>query len=255
MTITPTRNRGSQGTLDVNNFDAIRISLASPEAIRSWSYGEVTKPETINYRTLKPEHGGLFCERIFGPTKDFECYCGKYKRVRHKGIVCDKCGVEVARSKVRRERMGHIELASPVSHIWFVKGTPSRLGLLLDISPRSLERVLYFAQFIVTSVDEHAKKRAIDHLLEERDREAARAEKDFADRAQALRDDLTAAEQQIAEEKDRKLAQLEEDRQTKADAIMQAAVEYQEELSDLVGKTARKGYRIGDELVVERGAV
>ena len=111
--------------------------LASPEQIRSWSYGEVTKPETINYRTLKPEKDGLFCEKIFGPTKDFECYCGKYKRVRYKGIVCDKCGVEVARSKVRRERMGHIELASPVSHIWFVKGTPSRIGLLLDISPRA----------------------------------------------------------------------------------------------------------------------
>src|SRR5437588_759798 len=127
--------------LEVNDFNAVRISLASPDQIRSWSYGEVTKPETINYRTLKPEKDGLFCEKIFGPTKDFECYCGKYKRVRYKGIKCDKCGVEVARSKVRRERMGHIELASPVSHIWFVKGTPSRLGLLLDISPRSLKRV------------------------------------------------------------------------------------------------------------------
>ena len=145
--------------LDVNNFDAIRISLASPEAIRSWSYGEVTKPETINYRTLKPEHGGLFCERIFGPTKDWECYCGKYKRIRHAGTVCDKCGVEVTRSKVRRERMGHIELAAPVAHIWYVKGTPSRLGLLLDISPRNLERVLYFASYLVTSVDEEARAR------------------------------------------------------------------------------------------------
>ena len=140
--------------LEVNDFNAVRISLASPSQIRSWSYGEVTKPETINYRTLKPEKDGLFCEKIFGPTKDFECYCGKYKRVRYKGIKCDKCGVEVARSKVRRERMGHIELASPVSHIWFVKGTPSRLGLLLDISPRSLERVLYFAQYIIVSVNE-----------------------------------------------------------------------------------------------------
>ena len=114
--------------LEVNDFNAVRISLASPEQVRSWSYGEVTKPETINYRTLKPEKDGLFCEKIFGPQKDFECYCGKYKRVRYKGIVCDKCGVEVARSKVRRERMGHIELASPVAHIWFVKGTPSRLA-------------------------------------------------------------------------------------------------------------------------------
>jgi DNA-directed RNA polymerase subunit beta' len=131
--------------LEVNDFSAVRISLASPEQIRSWSYGEVTKPETVNYRTLKPEKDGLFCERIFGPTKDFECYCGKYKKIRYRGIICDKCGVEVARSQVRRERMGHIELAAPISHIWFVKGTPSRLGLLLDISPRNLERVLNFA--------------------------------------------------------------------------------------------------------------
>jgi DNA-directed RNA polymerase subunit beta' len=138
--------------LEVNNFNAIRISLASPEQIRSWSHGEVTKPETINYRTLKPERDGLFCERIFGPTRDWECYCGKYKRVRYKGVICDKCGVEVARSKVRRERMGHIALAAPVSHIWFVKGTPSRLGLLLDISPRNLERVLYFANYVITKV-------------------------------------------------------------------------------------------------------
>lgn len=148
--------------LEINDFNAIRISLASPEDILEWSYGEVTKPETINYRTLKPERDGLFCERIFGPTKDWECYCGKYKRVRYKGVVCDKCGVEVTRSKVRRDRMGHIILASPVSHIWFVKGTPSRLGLLLDISPRNLERVIYFASYIITSVD----KERIDELRE-----------------------------------------------------------------------------------------
>jgi len=152
--------------LEVNDFDAIRISLASPEQIRSWSYGEVTKPETVNYRTLKPERDGLFCERIFGPTKDFECYCGKYKRIRYKGVICDKCGVEVARAKVRRERMGHIELACPVSHIWFAKGIPSRLGLLLDLSPRSLERVLYFSHFIITSVDEEARQEAIKQLEE-----------------------------------------------------------------------------------------
>ena len=150
--------------LETNDFDAVRISLASPEQIRSWSYGEVTKPETINYRTLKPERDGLFCERIFGPTKDYECYCGKYKRIRDKGIICDKCSVEVARAKVRRERMGHIELACPVSHIWFAKGIPSRLGLLLDLSPRSLERVLYFVHYIITSVDEKACQEAIEQL-------------------------------------------------------------------------------------------
>ena len=137
-------------SLDVNNFDKMRIGLASPEQIRAWSSGEVKKPETINYRTLKPEREGLFCEKIFGPTKDWECHCGKYKRVRYRGIVCDRCGVEVTRAKVRRERMGHIELAAPVSHIWFFKGIPSRMGLLLDMSPRALEKVLYFASYIVT---------------------------------------------------------------------------------------------------------
>lgn len=135
--------------LDVNNFDSMRIGLASPEQIRAWSHGEVKKPETINYRTLKPERDGLFCEKIFGPTRDWECHCGKYKRVRYKGIVCDRCGVEVTRSKVRRDRMGHIELAAPVSHIWYFKGIPSRMGLLLDMSPRALEKVLYFASYIV----------------------------------------------------------------------------------------------------------
>ena len=135
--------------LDVNIFDSMRIGLASPEKIREWSHGEVKKPETINYRTLKPERDGLFCERIFGPTRDWECHCGKYKRVRYKGTICDRCGVEVTRAKVRRERMGHIELAAPVSHIWYFKGIPSRMGLLLDMSPRALERVLYFASYIV----------------------------------------------------------------------------------------------------------
>lgn len=135
--------------IDVNNFHYMKIGLASPEKIRSWSFGEVKKPETINYRTLKPEKNGLFCERIFGPTKDWECSCGKYKRVRYKGMVCDRCGVEVTKSKVRRERMGHIELAAPVSHIWYFKGIPSRMGLLLDMSPRALEEVIYFASYVV----------------------------------------------------------------------------------------------------------
>ncbi|MBB6218954.1 DNA-directed RNA polymerase subunit beta' [Anaerosolibacter carboniphilus] len=141
---------------ELNNFESIKIGLASPEKIRSWSKGEVKKPETINYRTLKPEKEGLFCEKIFGPQKDWECHCGKYKRVRYKGVVCDRCGVEVTKSKVRRERMGHIELAAPVSHIWYFKGIPSRMGLLLDMSPRSLEKVLYFASYIVTNPGETA---------------------------------------------------------------------------------------------------
>ena len=150
--------------IDINNFDAIEIGLASSKQIRSWSSGEVTKPETINYRTLKPEKDGLFCERIFGPTKDWECYCGKYKRVRYKGIVCERCGVEVTRSKVRRERMGHIDLAAPVSHIWFFKGVPSRIGYLLDMAPKELEKVLYFAASMVTWVDEDARATDLDEL-------------------------------------------------------------------------------------------
>src|SRR5688500_15883184 len=145
---------------DINDFDSIRIGLASSKQIRDWSSGEVTKPETINYRTLKPERDGLFCERIFGPTKDWECYCGKYKRVRYKGIICERCGVEVTRQKVRRERMGHIDLAAPDSHIWFFKGVPRRIGYLLDIAPRELEQVLYFAASIVTAV--HLEQRATD---------------------------------------------------------------------------------------------
>ena len=136
--------------MELNTFESMKIGLASPEKIREWSYGEVKKPETINYRTLKPEKDGLFCEKIFGPTKDWECYCGRYKRIRHKGVICEKCGVEVTKSKVRRERMGHIELAAPVSHIWYFKGIPSRMGLLLDMSPRALEQILYFAKFVVT---------------------------------------------------------------------------------------------------------
>ena len=134
---------------ELNDFNSIQISVASPEKIREWSYGEVTKPETINYRTQKPERDGLFCEKIFGPTKDWECHCGKYKRIRYKGITCEKCGVEVTRAKVRRERMGHIELAAPVSHIWYFRGVPSKIGLLLDMSPKALEQVIYFAAYVV----------------------------------------------------------------------------------------------------------
>src|SRR5256712_5192441 len=150
--------------LEVNNFDAIRISLASPDQIKGWSSGEVTKPETINYRTLKPEKDGLFDERIFGPTKDWECYCGKYKRVRFKGIICERCGVEVTRAKVRRERMGHIELAAPVTHIWYFKGVPSRLGYLLDLAPKELEKIIYFAAYLITHGDEAKRSRDLATL-------------------------------------------------------------------------------------------
>ena len=159
--------------MKVRDFTALKISLASPEAIRSWSHGEVTKPETINYRTLKPEKDGLFCEKIFGPTKDYECYCGKYKRVRYKGVICDKCGVEVTYSRVRRERMGHIQLAVPVTHVWYVRGAPSKLSLLLNISPRDLEEVIYFAAYVVIEVDKDKRREVLKRLNEElKDRKA-----------------------------------------------------------------------------------
>ena len=144
----------------VTDFESIVLKLASPERILSWSRGEVTKPETINYRTQRPERNGLFCEKIFGPEKDFECYCGKYKRIRYKGIICEKCGVEVTNSIVRRERMGHIALAAPVSHIWFLKGAPSRIGMLLDIKSTDLDKVIYFAGYIITKVIESEKAAA-----------------------------------------------------------------------------------------------
>ena len=167
--------------MSYTEFDAIQIGIASPEQIREWSYGEVKKPETINYRTLKPERDGLFCERIFGPTKDWECHCGKYKKIRYKGKICDRCGVEVTRAKVRRERMGHIELAAPVSHIWYFKGIPSRMGLLLDISPRILEKVLYFASYIVT--DPGFSPLAKNQIL---------SEKEYRDMREKYEDDFEA---------------------------------------------------------------
>ena len=244
--------------LEVNHFNAVRITLASPEQIRSWSRGEVTKPETINYRTLKPERDGLFCERIFGPTKDWECACGKYKRVRYKGIICDKCGVEVTRAKVRRERMGHIELASPVSHIWFVKGTPSRIGLLLDITPRTLEQVLYFAKYIVTEVNEEARARAkaqVDADVEER---IEREERAIQDRISALEDALQT-------ELEEKRAQVEADaarRREELDARLAAVQAEAEEIRLLLeewiaaGGVAQETLRLGalDWTIVEQDA-
>ena len=193
--------------MENNTFESIKIGLASPEQIKEWSYGEVTKPETINYRTLKPEKDGLFCERIFGPTKDWECHCGKYKRVRHKGIVCDRCGVEVTKAKVRRERMGHIELAAPVSHIWYFKGIPSRIGLVLDVTPRNLEKVLYFSSYIVTDPGDTPleKKQILDEKAYTEYRE--RYEDDFKAGmgAEAIKEllaevDLEALAQELREE-------------------------------------------------------
>ena len=184
--------------LDVNFFDELRIGLATAEDIRQWCHGEVKKPETINYRTLKPEKEGLFCERIFGPTRDWECYCGKYKRVRFKGIICERCGVEVTRAKVRRERMGHIELAAPVTHIWYFKGVPSRLGYLLDLAPKDLEKVIYFAAYMITSVDEEQRHKDLPSLeaqieVEKKEIENRR-DADVETRAKRLEADLAELE-------------------------------------------------------------
>jgi DNA-directed RNA polymerase subunit beta' len=219
--------------LEVNNFNAIRISLASPDQIREWSKGEVTKPETINYRTLKPEKDGLFDERIFGPTKDWECYCGKYKRIRYKGIICDKCGVEVTRSKVRRERMGHIQLASPVSHIWYFKGTPSRLGILLDISPRNLERILYFALYITTHVDEDARKRALQSLEEEAEGRGGKSGQRLNELEDELRGDLNRRRDELTAELARTREELEGQRAARTEEIAAAAQAVEAQLSAL----------------------
>ncbi|MGH2429060.1 MAG: DNA-directed RNA polymerase subunit beta', partial [Candidatus Limnocylindria bacterium] len=228
--------------LEVNNFDAIRISLASPDQIKSWSSGEVTKPETINYRTLKPEKDGLFDERIFGPTKDWECYCGKYKRIRYKGIICDKCGVEVTRSKVRRERMGHIKLASPVSHIWYFKGTPSRLGILLDISPRNLERILYFALYVVTRVDEQQREKALAAVDEEVEARIARAtavvDEKKAELESAVADKRGEVDATHAAERKR----IEEQQSSRTEELMTAAQEVEATIKGA-------GKQIGEDVV------
>ncbi|MBI2040206.1 DNA-directed RNA polymerase subunit beta', partial [Candidatus Microgenomates bacterium] len=195
---------------DLLDFEALKLTVASPEQIRSWSFGEVTKPETINYRTLKAEKDGLFSENIFGPTKDYECYCGKYKRIRYRGVICDKCGVEVTQSKVRRERMGHINLASPVAHNWFVKGAPSKLSLILDISPKNLEAVVYFASYLVISLDSAGKTQALDKLdkdLEEKVKQSKEAlEKNIKGVEQSIKGDLTALKKRI---KDKEKIELE----------------------------------------------
>ena len=219
--------------LEVNNFNAIRISLASPDQIREWSKGEVTKPETINYRTLKPEKDGLFDERIFGPTKDWECYCGKYKRIRYKGIICDKCGVEVTRSKVRRERMGHIQLASPVSHIWYFKGTPSRLGILLDISPRNLERILYFALYIVTGVDEDARRRLLAGIEEEATGRGGKSGEALTELEDELRSTLNRHKDELSVQLGATKSDLEAQRAARTEEIAVAAQAVEAQLKAL----------------------
>src|SRR6202171_1586391 len=246
-------------TLKLENFDALKLSLASPETILSWSHGEVTKPETINYRTLKPERDGLFCERIFGPQRDWECHCGKYKRYRYKGIICDKCGVEVTRSKVRRERMGHIKLASPVRHVWDFKGIPSRMGLLLDMSPRNLEKVLYFANYIVTHIDEEARKEYLSKsspqhndrvikLQEERDTAVKELKEELDQRVKAKQEDTKA-----------KIKDLEESLDETVDAMTSRAKELVEKIKAQKGKKAATNFTIGEgddeQVIIEKGTL
>lgn len=241
--------------METKGLTALRISLASPETIRSWSYGEVLKPETINYRRLRPEKDGLFCEAIFGPTRDWQCYCGKYKNIRYKGIICDKCGVEVTRSSVRRERMGHIELSAPVAHVWYTRRIPSYLGLLLDISRRNLDRVLYFAQYVVTYVDEDARKKALARLEEKIT---------LAEREQAAKVNTRIAEIKAA--RDRELAELQQRKALveqradeavaeKLDPIIQAGQRLEGRLREQQGKSARSSIPFPDTdiIIVEAG--
>ncbi len=241
--------------MEVNDFNNIRISLAAPEEILGWSYGEVMKPETINYRTLRPERDGLFCERIFGPTRDFECYCGKYKRVRYRGVVCDKCGVEVTRKEVRRERMGHIKLAAPVAHIWYVKGVPSRLGLLLNISPRNLERILYFAQYIIYDVNEEMRNRTMQRLQKETAAVVEAVEQEAEQRIAELRADFDERLSVVDEEIERGFASIDEELSTRADELMTETRSLQEWLEERVGRAAPREVRAAslDRVLLKEG--
>ena len=244
--------------LDVNFFDEIRIGLATADEIRQWSHGEVKKPETINYRTLKPERDGLFCEKIFGPTRDWECYCGKYKRVRFKGIICERCGVEVTRSKVRRERMGHIELAAPVTHIWYFKGVPSRLGYLLDVAPKDLEKVIYFAAYMITAVDEEARHRDLSSLEAkidvERKQLEGRRDSDIETRMKKLEEDTAAleaegakadAKRKVREGAEREVKQVRDRAQRELDRLEAVWTRFQQPQG--AGPRGRRGALPGDE--------
>ena len=241
--------------MEAKDFSALRISLASPEQIRSWSYGEVTKPETINYRRLRPEMDGLFCERIFGPTRDWQCYCGKYKNIRYRGIICDKCGVEVTRSSVRRERMGHIELAAPVAHVWYTRRVPSYLGLLLDVSRRNLDRVLYFAQYVVTQVDEDARSKAISRI----EKELATKEQELSGETDEQLSDLRDNRDQMAEDFDSKVTEIrahfDAELARLSDAVMSEAQVAQGRVENLLGQAAAEDISLEttESLVVSKG--
>lgn len=241
--------------MEAKDFSALRISLASPDQIKSWSYGEVTKPETINYRRLRPEKDGLFCEAIFGPTKDWQCYCGKYKNVRYKGIVCDKCGVEVTRAAVRRERMGHIELAAPVAHVWYTRRVPSYMGLLLDVSRRNLDRVLYFAQYVITYVDDEARQKALKRIDEELKRLESDSGTDLDDQIEQIKQsrdtDLTALQSQIDEINNRH----NDERDRLVEEVMKEAQSLQRRVESLRGQVLHEPmlFESAGEMVADSG--
>ncbi len=243
--------------MDIKDFRALRVSLASPEQILSWSHGEVTKPETINYRRLRPERDGLFCEAIFGPTKDWQCYCGKYKKIRHKGIVCEKCGVEVTRSRVRRERMGHIGLASPVAHVWYTQRVPSYLGLLLNISRRNLDRVLYFAQYMITEIDQEARAKVLRKLDEKLASDTEELQQGLQERIDQLEQETGKKIEKLEKRAESTRAKYEGQLAEETDRIMNQASAVQTRLSRAMGKVIRKEvvFEANDDILVPSGTL
>ncbi len=243
--------------MEAKDFSALRVSLASPDQIIGWSYGEVTKPETINYRRLRPEKDGLFCEAIFGPTKDWQCYCGKYKNIRYKGIICDKCGVEVTRSSVRRERMGHIKLAAPVAHVWYTRRVPSYLGLLLDVSRRNLDRVLYFAQYVVTSVDEDARHKALKRIDDELKRQDTGAGGDLDEKIDAIRQKRNVDMGEFDGRKEAINVAANTERDQATETVMQEAQSLQRRIEALRGQTLQQSlvFDAVGEIVADSGEV
>ncbi len=239
--------------METTDFRSLRVSLASPEQIRSWSYGEVTKPETINYRRLRPEKDGLFCEAIFGPTRDWQCYCGKYKNVRYKGIVCDKCGVEITRSSVRRERLGHIELAAPVAHVWYTRRVPSYMGLLLNISRRNLDRVLYFAQYVITSVDEDARQRALKRLGEELQEAEVQLESKLVEQLEESTAEETTKVSELEAARDELISTFDDRISTRTDELVQEAKVIEQRLTNLKNSVASEDIILSGELLVQKG--
>jgi len=250
-------NDREEQILETRDFRALRISLASPDQIRSWSYGEVTKPETINYRRLRPEKDGLFCEAIFGPSRDWQCYCGKYKNVRYKGIICDKCGVEVTRSSVRRERMGHIELAAPVAHIWYTRRVPSYLGILLDISKRSMDRVLYFAQYVITNVDEEARQKALKRLDDECKEEQEQLEAVAQEGITALEQRFAQEEAHIREQLEMARSRLDEELAEATERVIKEAQSLQKKVEGRQAKALRTPivFKPTGVIVAEKGVI